>query len=166
MTMYAPRVIEDFAAGQVFHTGHYVLDEQSLLHFSNAYDPQPLHTDADFAKEGPFGALIASGIQTIAISIRLFVEMGMFNGTCLAGPSMDNVRFIRPVYIGDCLRCTVTVLEARLSSKDPGKGVLRTHYEMFNQNDLVVLSHEITTMVKSKKNQPKVLNHVLLRHSK
>ena len=76
MTIYAPRVIEDFSAGEVFHTGHYVLDEEALLQFSNVYDPQPLHTDADFAKDGPFGALIASGIQTIAISIRLFVEMG------------------------------------------------------------------------------------------
>ena len=155
MTIFAPRVIEDFSAGEVFHTGHYVLDEEALLQFSNVYDPQPLHTDADFAKDGPFGALIASGIQTIAISIRLFVEMGMFNGTCLAGPSMDNVRFKRPVYIGDRLRCTVTVLEARLSSKDPGRGVLRTRYDMFNQNDVAVLSHEITTMIKSKNSKPK-----------
>ena len=155
MARYAPRLIEDFALGEVFHTGHYVVEEEALLQFSNAYDPQPLHTDADFAKQGPFGELIASGIQTIAISIRLFVEMGMFNGTCLAGPSMDDVRFKRPVYIGDSLSCTVTVLEARLSSKDPSRGVLRTRYNMFNQHGLEVLSHEITTMVKSRNSQPR-----------
>tara|TARA_B100000989_G_scaffold286644_1_gene255480 strand:+ start:2316 stop:2804 length:489 start_codon:yes stop_codon:yes gene_type:complete len=144
------RTIEDFYVGERFQTATFTLDEEALLSFSQMYDPQPLHTNKEYAKEGPFGELIASGIQTLAISIRLFIEMGFFNGTCLSGPAIDDILFSQPVKVGDTIRCQVTVIEARNSRKSNNKGILRTSYRVFNQNSVVVLSHKVTTIMSTK----------------
>ena len=155
------RFIEDFSIGDEFFTGSFTLDEDSLLSFSKEYDPQPLHTDPNYARLGPFGGLIASGIQTIAISIKLFVEMGFFHGTCLAGPAIDEIRFTQPVRVGDTIRCKVTILEARPSKKSPSRGVLRTYYEVFNQSDLEVLSHKTTTIIQSRHHKGDDASHII-----
>ena len=147
------RTIDEFHVGERFKTASFTLDEASLLSFSQMYDPQPLHTDKQYAATGPFGELIASGIQTLAISIRLFVDLGLFNGTCLAGPAIDDILFYEPVKIGDTLYCHVTVIEARRSKKDSERGVLRTHYQVFNQNQIEVLSHKITTIISANTNK-------------
>ena len=155
------RFIEDFSIGDEFFTGSFTLDEDTLLSFSKEYDPQPLHTDPNYARLGPFGGLIASGIQTIAISIKLFVEMGFFHGTCLAGPAIDEIRFTQPVRVGDTIRCKVTILEARPSKKSSSRGVLRTYYEVFNQSDLEVLSHKTTTIIQSRHHKGDDASHII-----
>ena len=46
--------------------------------FAQAYDPQALHLDAEWAGAGPFGGLIASGFQTLALVWALWVQTGAF----------------------------------------------------------------------------------------
>jgi acyl dehydratase len=65
---------EDLAVGQRFQLGTYTIGEAELLEFARKYDPVPIHTDPDAAAAGPFGGLIASGFNTIAIYQRLVVE--------------------------------------------------------------------------------------------
>ncbi|MEY9806619.1 MaoC/PaaZ C-terminal domain-containing protein [Bradyrhizobium elkanii] len=65
---------EDLTEGQTFELGSYTIGEAEILEFAGKYDPVPIHTDPVAAAAGPFGGLIASGFNTIAIYQRLVVE--------------------------------------------------------------------------------------------
>ena len=65
---------EDLAVGQRFELGSYTISEEEIIRFAKQYDPVPIHTDKEAAATGPFGGLIASGFNTLAIYQRLIVE--------------------------------------------------------------------------------------------
>ena len=55
------RYFEDYVAGAVCVYGDIAMTEAEIVEFATRYDPQPMHTDATVAGQGPFGGLIASG---------------------------------------------------------------------------------------------------------
>ena len=83
------------------------------------------------AEQGPFGEVIASGWQTVAVMMRLFVDHYLPTGG-LAAPGIDELRWPNPVRPGDTLRVRVTVLEARLSRSKPDRGLVRSFVEVLN----------------------------------
>jgi acyl dehydratase len=93
---------EDLVEGQQFQLGEYVIDEAEVLQFARQYDPVPIHTDPVAAAAGPFGGLIASGFNTIAIYQRLIVEAVWSKVAGIVGRSME-VRLPAPVRPGATL---------------------------------------------------------------
>jgi acyl dehydratase len=85
---------EDLAVGQRFELGSYTISEEGIVGFAKQYDPVPIHTDKDAAATGPFGGLIASGFNTLAIYQRLIVEAVW---TQVAGIVGRSFRFAYPV---------------------------------------------------------------------
>ena len=71
-TRAATRYFDDLKEGERFVTGERALDEAEIVAFARAFDPQPIHVDAAGAADGPYGGLIASGFQTMALGFRLF----------------------------------------------------------------------------------------------
>ena len=128
------RYLEDYQEGEIIVSSPYALSKSEIIKFANFYDPQPIHIDENYARGGPFGEIIASGFQTIALAFRLFVETGYFSdGVSLGGPGMDEVRWLTPIYPGDVLINHTTVLEARRSINKPNRGVLRLAHDLRNQ---------------------------------
>ena len=93
---------EDLVEGQQFQFGEYVIGEAEVLQFARQYDPVPIHTDPVAAAAGPFGGLIASGFNTIAIYQRLIVEAVWSKVAGIVGRSME-VRLPAPVRPGATL---------------------------------------------------------------
>jgi len=93
---------EDLAVGQRFEFGSYTIDEEEILRFARQYDPVPIHIDKDAAASGPFGGLIASGFNTLAIYQRLIVEAVWSRVAAIVGRSFE-VRLFRPVRPGTLL---------------------------------------------------------------
>ena len=93
---------EDLVEGQKFQLGEYVIGEAEVLQFARQYDPVPIHTDPVAAATGPFGGLIASGFNTIAIYQRLIVEAVWSKVAGIVGRSME-VRLPAPVRPGATL---------------------------------------------------------------
>ena len=139
----SPRYFDDLKEGERFVTGRWTLDEAEIVAFAREFDPQPIHVDTAGAADGPYGGLIASGFQTMALGFRLFYELGVINEACIGGPGIDNVRFLRPVRPGDTIHAIATVAEARPSRSKPDRGYVRMAYEVRNQRDEAVLSYEI-----------------------
>ena len=139
----AARYFDDLKAGERFVTGEWALDEAEIVAFARKFDPQPIHVDAVQAAHGPYGGLIASGFQTMALGFRLFYELGVINEACIGGPGIDAVRFHRPARPGDSIHAVATVAETRLSRSKPDRGYVRIAYDVCNQRDEPVLSYEI-----------------------
>ncbi len=133
--------LDDFSEGSTFETEGKTLSEAKILEFALKYDPQPFHMDVEAAKEGPFGGLIASGIQTLAIGVRMMIQAQVFAPDASMGsPGMDELRWLKPVYPGDTLRMRGEVLETTPSRSKPDRGMLRYRMTIFNQNGEDVMS--------------------------
>jgi acyl dehydratase len=133
--------LDDFSEGSTFETEGKTLSEAEILEFALKYDPQPFHMDVEAAKEGPFGGLIASGIQTLAIGVRMMIQAQVFAPDASMGsPGMDELRWLKPVYPGDTLRMRGEVLETTPSRSKPDRGMLRYRMTIFNQNGEDVMS--------------------------
>ena len=141
---------EDFEIGLVFNTGSKKITKDEIISFAKNYDPQYFHVDENKAKNGPFGTLVSSGFMTLGVSFTQFFETGVIKDTGMGAWGIDELRWTHPVYPNDKLRSEVTVLEKKLSSKNPKKGTVRTLNTVINQKDKVVMTWIANFLIKTK----------------
>jgi acyl dehydratase len=129
--------LEDFRVGQRFTSATHVVDAAQIKAFARQFDPQPFHLDEEAAKGTLFGALVASGWHTAAITMRLQVDSGLpiAGGIIGIGGEMS---WPRPTLPGDALRVVSEVEEVTPSRSRPDRGVVRMRSETRNQRDEVV----------------------------
>jgi acyl dehydratase len=136
----ADRHFEDFVPGAVVEFGPIEIGEAEVIAFALQFDPQPIHTDPEAARAGPFRGLIASGWHTVSLVMRVLVDNYLARGASLASPGVDELRWLQPVRPGDMLRVRATVVEARRSQSKPDRGLVRTKIEVLNQDERIVMS--------------------------
>lgn len=144
------RYFEDYTVGEVFHPPSASLDEETIVAFARDYDSQPIHIDKAYAEAGPYGGLIASGFQTIALAFNQFLKLGFLVDVSLGGPGMDETRWLKPVRPGDVLSPTVTVLSARRLNSKPDRGAVQFGFEVRNQKDETVLTFKSMTFIQAR----------------
>ncbi|MCL2429557.1 MAG: MaoC family dehydratase, partial [Alphaproteobacteria bacterium] len=142
------RYFEDYPVGAVFEFGAITVEEAEVIAFATRFDPQPMHTDPEAARAGPFGGLIASGWHTAALMMRLFATHLLSPPSSIASPGIDELRWLRPVRPGDVLSLRVTVLEAHPSRSRPDRGMIRWLTEVLNQSGEVVMSLKPMNLVR------------------
>jgi acyl dehydratase len=145
------RYFEDYTPGAVYEYGYITVSEAEILDFARAFDPQPIHVDLEYAAQGPFGGLIASGWHTAGIMMRLFADHCLSRVASLASPGIDELRWPAPVRPGDSLRLRATLVEARRSRSKPDRGLVRTQAELINQDDQVVLTLTAMNIIRARR---------------
>jgi acyl dehydratase len=133
------RAFEDFPVGSRFVSESHTLSAEAIIEFARQFDPQSMHLDSSGEGEGLLGGLSASGWQTAAVSMRLFIETMQVEGG-IVGRAIDELRWPAAVRPGDSMRVEIEILEARLSQSKPGYGILRYRSLTKNQDDQVVQS--------------------------
>jgi acyl dehydratase len=103
------RWFDDFAVGEQFEFGAYVVSEDEIIDFARRYDPQPFHLDHDAAKASHFGGLVASGWMTSAVLMRLLCDHFIPRQSSMGSPGVDEVRWLKPLRPGDTVRARVEV---------------------------------------------------------
>jgi len=137
---------EDFKPGDTFPMGERAMDRDEMMAFARQFDPQPFHVDEAAAKRSMYGGLIASGWHTVAIVMRMMCDSYLNQSASLGSPGVDNVRWLKPVRPGDTIRAQRTVLESRASQSRPEMGLVKTRWEVFNQDGELVMTMEGTGM--------------------
>jgi acyl dehydratase len=92
------------AAPQLFEKKVTVADDQSLRYAEASGDRNPIHTDDDVAKMAGLPGVILHGLCTMAFAHNALVEH--FGGDPMKVERL-NVRFSKPVLMGDVLRVDV-----------------------------------------------------------
>jgi 3-hydroxybutyryl-CoA dehydratase len=139
---------EDFAVGERFSSAGRTVAESDILTFAGLTgDFYPLHVDAEFARESPFGSRIAHGILTLALSIGQVVLTGVYGESIVALAGVDNVRATAPVRIGDTLRTEVEVLAKRESHR-PEQGQVTLNYSVNNQRHESVMTFQMRLVLR------------------
>ncbi len=132
---------EDIEVGQKARFGRYEVTREEVLEFARKYDPQPFHLSDEAAAETHFGRLSASGWHTCAMTMAMIVEnLNAHRQAGLGSPGLDELRWLKPVYPGDTLRCESEVIETRRSRSRPDMGSYRSRMTVLNQHDAPVMT--------------------------
>ncbi|MNM68262.1 bifunctional aldehyde dehydrogenase/enoyl-CoA hydratase [compost metagenome] len=135
----------EFYIGQVFKTKSLKLTKEAITRFATEFDPQYMHLDEGKAAQGRFNGIIASGIQTLAVSFKLWVETGSYGDDVVAGTAMNNIKFIKPVYPGDELHTMVEVTALREKLNETG--IVTVLLSTFNDKDEKVFEGDLSVLV-------------------
>ncbi|RDW21533.1 MaoC family dehydratase [Oceanobacillus chungangensis] len=137
---------DEFTIGQVFETKALKLTKDAIMKFAGEFDPQYMHLDEEKANHGRFNGIIASGIHTLAISFKLWVEQGYYGEDVIAGTRMNNIKFIKPVYPGDELHSIVKVIDKKTSKNETG--ILTVTLSTFNNKEEKVFEGDLSVLIK------------------
>ena len=131
---------EDLVIGMTRSFGGYEVTREEVLEFAAKYDPQPFHLSEEAAAQTHFGKISASGWHTCSMTMRMMVDNMMNEKSAgLGSPGVDQLRWIKPVYPGDTLRCETEIIEKRRSASRPEMGIFKSRIRTFNQKDEMVL---------------------------
>ncbi|NTV71815.1 MAG: MaoC family dehydratase [Azonexaceae bacterium] len=144
------RFLDDLTPGQRFTSPGLTLTEAEIIDFAWRYDPQPFHLDANAAADSPYGGLIASGFQSLAICFRLFIQSGVLADSSMGSPGIDELRWLAPVRPGDTLHSEIEVLEVKPSNSKPDRGIARLKYQAVNQRGEAVLTFIVMHLLRRK----------------
>jgi acyl dehydratase len=128
----------DVGASRVF--GHYDVTREEVLDFARKYDPQPFHLSDEEAAKTHFGRLAASGWHTCAMTMAVIARAVVDdNQAGLGSPGVDELRWLKPVYPGDRLTVTGTIVDKTPSRSKPEIGSVRTETVVTNQDEVPVM---------------------------
>ena len=130
---------EEFEVGAVYRHAmtRTVTETDNVLFTALTMNPQPLHLDAEFARNSMYGQRIVNSVFTLGLVAGIHVA-DLTLGTTLGHLGFEAVTFPKPVFIGDTLRVASEVLESRASRSDPGRGIVRLEHRAYNQHAVVV----------------------------
>ena len=132
---------EQFQVGQVFEHDlrRTVTEADNTLICALTHNPAALHLDAEYMKGTEFGERIVNSIYTLGLMVGVSVGDTTL-GTTIANLGWEQIRFPRPVFVGDTLRTTTTVQDMRESRSRPDAGIVTFVHRSFNQRDEEVAS--------------------------
>jgi acyl dehydratase len=152
------KFFEDIAVGDRFELGRHTFTADGIKSFARRYDPQPFHIDEAAAARSHFGALVASGWHTAAVWMRLMVEHHRREADAIRArgepvaelgpsPGFRELKWLKPVYVGDTVTYTTEVIETRASNSRPAWGLMRIRNGGVNQKGEPVISFISTAFV-------------------
>lgn len=140
---------EDFEGGLEIITSARTITETDIVNFAGlSGDFNFIHTNAEAAKESPFGQRVAHGMLVASIATGLAVQQGFIDGTTLAFRELT-WKFTRPVFIGDTILVAIKTTETKPMAK-LGGGLVVFEARVLNQNDEVVHKGEWRMLIRSR----------------
>ena len=138
---------DDLKIGMTVDIPSAKIQKEKMISFAKDYDNIPLHTDEEYAKNTPFGKLIASGVMSFMSVWAKYLEVDFFGKELLAGKS-TKIEWIKPVFAEDVLSGKATV--TNLTQRNEKNGIVEITIEAVNQNGDLVLTGVTEAIVKCK----------------
>jgi acyl dehydratase len=135
--MLQERYFEGYIPGSQRTTGGRTITETDIVtHAGQTGDFYPHHMDAEWCRTQSFKQRMAHG--TLVFSVAVGMTAGEINPRAMSY-GYDRLRFVKPVFIGDTIRVTVTIKEKRDDPKRPKHGIIVEACEVVNQRNETVL---------------------------
>lgn len=140
---------EELKTGMTVDTAPAVIEKEKMVAFARDYDNIPLHTDEEYAKNTPFGKLIAPGVMSFISVWAKYLEVDFFGEELLAGKS-TKIEWLKPVFADDVLvgKATITKLEKR----NEKNSLAEVSFDVYNQNGELVLKDVTEAIIYKEKN--------------
>jgi len=126
-----------------------VTETDNLLISTLTHNPQPLHLDAEAARDSEFGQILVNSCLTFSLVVGISVADTTL-GTLVANLGFDEVRLPKPVFIGDTLSFESEVVELKESKSRPNAGIVTWAHRAINQRGETVCTMKRTAMIQRK----------------
>ena len=142
------KFFEELEIGMEFdhEPGRTVTETDNLLFTALTLNPQPLHLDAEFAKNSIHGQILVNSLFTISLVVGLSVGDTTL-GTTIGNLGFDKTVFPNPVFIGDTIRVSSKVIAKRESRTKPDRGIVTFEHRGVNQRGEIVCQCERGAMM-------------------
>ena len=132
---------DDLEVGQVFDHAirRTVTETDNLLFTTMTHNPAQLHLDAEYMKDSDYGQVLVNSCFTLGLMVGISVGDTTL-GTAVANLGWDEVRFPKPLFVGDTVRIETEVLELRESKSRPSAGIVTFQHRAYNQHGDLVAS--------------------------
>jgi len=116
-----------------------VTETDNVLFTTLSHNPAQLHLDAEYMKGSEYGQVLVNSCFTLSLMVGVSVGDTTL-GTAVANLGWDEVRFPKPVFVGDTLNIVTEVLELRESKSRPDAGIVTFLHQAWNQRGELVAS--------------------------
>ncbi len=144
------KYFDELAIGETLTTHRRTVTEADIVNFAAiSGDHFYAHVDDIAARESIFGRRVAHGYFVLSAAAGLFVDPAP--GPVLANYGLENLRFTKPVYIGDTIRARLTCKSKTLKETPPDgvpQGVVAWDVGVTNQENELVATYTILTLVR------------------
>ena len=143
------RHFEDFQVGDKIVTRGRTVTEADVVMFSALTgDWHPLHTDVEYAKQGPFKERIAHGFLVLSIASGL---LPLSEIAIIAFYGIDKLRFVAPVKLLDTIHVEMEAVEKQ--EKDERGGVITFRQTIRNQREEEVAVGTMRSLIARRKSE-------------
>ncbi len=144
------KTFDQLEIGETLITKRRTITEADVVAFANlSGDFFYAHMDDDAARGSIFDRRVAHGYFVLSAAAGLFVDPAP--GPVLANYGLENLRFVKPVYIGDTIHVRLTCKQKTAKETLPDgipQGVVAWDVGVFNQDDEPVALYTILTLVR------------------
>ena len=138
---------DDLVLGTTAEIEPVTINREKMMTFAYEYDNIPLHTDDAYARNTPFGQIIAPGVMSFMSVWAKYLEIDFIGEELLAGKS-TKIEWIKPVFAGDVLTGKATI--TKLVKRNSRNGLAEITIDVYNQNGNLVLKDVTESIVKCK----------------
>lgn len=141
------RVFEDFAPGDIiWHwPGRTITQADDHLFSLLSMNQHPLHSDAHYASQTPFGKNVVNG--TLVFSVGVGLTVNDISGAAIANLEYEKIEHLLPTFHGDTLYSRTEILDKKASQSREDRGVVHVETTVRNQRDEDVLRFRRRLMV-------------------
>lgn len=122
-----------------------IIEKEKMIDFARDYDNIPLHTDEKYARNTPFGKLIAPGVMSFMSVWAKYLEVDFFGEELLAGKS-TKIEWLKPVFAEDVLSSRAEI--TNLVKRNEKNGLVEITIKAYNQHGELVLTNITEAIVK------------------
>jgi acyl dehydratase len=144
------RCFEEFEIGDVYKhwPGRTITEYDDTLFSMLTMNHNPLHIDAYYCESTQFKQRLVVG--PLIFSIALGMSVADVSGKAIANLEFENVKHLAPTFHGDTIYAETKVLDKKLSSSKPDRGIVTVETIAYNQRGENVLSFKRRVMVPTK----------------
>jgi len=139
---------EEMPVGRQFRTIGRTITETDVINFVNCTGlTEVFFIDQEaIEKESAFGRRFAPAALCYCFSEALIAQATLqYTGLALLHLELD---IEAPVLVGETIHAECEVVEARLSRKDPARGIVKTRVRIVKQDGIVAYEYSPTRMMK------------------
>lgn len=139
---------EDYKAGETRETlEREITQTDIIIHAGQTGNFSPYHMDKEWCKNTKFKQRTLH--ETLVLSIAIGMTKNIINPAEFS-LGYNNLKFLRPVFIGDIITAFITVLEKKDHQEIENKGIIIKKIEVKNQDDEIVMECEYIVLCNRK----------------